>query len=85
MDILDLLDNGVIVIPEPKNARDILKLFYKEQREFREMKLFKKEGTYLDVVQKYMISLKEAGLEMFPEYTDEEKKNINTTKIKVIL
>lgn len=54
----------------------------KVKPEFREMKLFKKEGTYLHVVQKYMISLKEAGLEMFPEYTDEEKRILTPQKLR---
>jgi hypothetical protein len=46
----------------------------KVKPEFRELKLYKKENIYLDVVQQYMISLKDAGVELFRPYSEEEKK-----------
>ena len=49
--------------------------------EFKEEKLFKKEGIYLNVVQQHMISLRESGLQMWPEYSEYDKKILTPMKL----
>ena len=63
------------------HRKKIIDWSVKVKPEFREMKLFKKEGIELDVVQQYMLSLKDAGIEMFPEYTEEQKRILIPQKL----
>jgi hypothetical protein len=78
-------DQGIIILPggmKPPmyygmhwmaHREKLIEWSRKVRPEFKEEKLFKKEGIYFNVVQQYMISLREAGLPLWPEYSDYEK------------
>ncbi len=58
----------------PKLREGLIEWSKKVRPEFREERLLKSKDEYYDVVQQYMTSLRESGLEIWPEYTEYDKK-----------